>query len=125
MNADLVEYSRASYNSIGRWEYDVKNDTIVLQERASQIYFNQYVKKEVKIREFFSVLCAESSTHLSKVLTTKLHCETRFTQKVLCTNGQTKYIMVIIGNNGTSSERNKYGLSIDITNFINAKNINI
>ena len=71
MNGNLVEYGGANYNSIGRWIYDVKKDKIVLQERASQIYFNEYIKKEVKIREFFTVLCAESSVHFSKILTAK------------------------------------------------------
>lgn len=103
--------------SLGRWEYNMKSDTILLNNSAANIYYNEWSEKKVCVEDFFRILSARSSQHLSKVLTDKKNTENIFLQQVCCMDGRIKKVLVIVLNNENIAE-NRYGLSVDVTKIL-------
>jgi|GEM_PF-5177017 len=103
--------------SLGRWEYDIKNDTIILNNGAAQIYYNESDEKRVFIDEFFRILSVKSCQWMSNILTSQKESDAMFFQQVCCNNGQTKRVLVIVFNNNDMT-KNKQGLSVDVTKIL-------
>ena len=102
---------------LGRWEYDINNDEIILSEGASQIYYNEYCNKRIAVDEFFRILSPKSSQCLSDVLTGADYQEIAFLQQIYCSDGTCKKAVVIILERAGVG-KNKQALCIDVTKIL-------